>query len=73
MPLNTRTKWEYITLTGKHVAFMGADKLLENKGDTYSSERHAWDELEEQGWELVAVALDKAGELVHYFKRRQEE
>jgi len=73
MPLNTRVKWEYCTLVGKKVSFLGADRLLENKEDGFAGERQAWDALEKNGWELVAVAPNKHGELVHYFKRRVEE
>ncbi len=73
MPLNTRVKWEYCTLVGRRVAYLGAEKLFDNKADAYSSDRHAWDDLERNGWELVTVVANQGGELVHYFKRRLEE
>jgi len=73
MPLNTRVKWEYVTLTGRKVSYLGAEKIFENKGDAYSSDRHAWDDLERNGWELVSVVAHPRGDLVHYFKRRVEE
>jgi hypothetical protein len=73
MPLNTRTKWEYCSLVGKRVSYLGADKLFEDKADAYATEHGAWDQLERDGWELTAVAPNKAGDLVHYFKRRLEE
>jgi len=73
MPLSTRMKWEYCSLIGRKIVFLGAEKLFDNKSDGYSSEAHAWDYLEKEGWELTAVAPNKHGELVHYFKRRLEE
>jgi hypothetical protein len=73
MPLNTRVKWEYVTLVGRKVSYLGAEKLFENKGDSYASDRHAWDDLERGGWELVSVVSNQRGELIHYFKRRVEE
>ena len=73
MPLTTRVRWEYCSLIGKKVIFLGAEKLFDNKVDGYTSEARAWDCLEKGGWELVAVAPNKQGELVHYFKRRFED
>ena len=73
MPLDVRTKWEHCVLVGNRVSYLGADRLFENKKDAYASERAAWDVLEKEGWELVAVATNKAGEPMHYLKRRLEE
>ena len=73
MPLNLRSKWEHCLMVKNRVSFLGADRLFENKKDGYASERAAWDELEKEGWELVAVTTNKNGEPMHYFKRRVEE
>jgi hypothetical protein len=66
-------KWEHCCLIGRKVSYLGADRLFEDKRDAFGSDRAAWDVLEKNGWELVAVAPNKAGELAHFFKRRLEE
>jgi len=62
-------KWEHSTLIGNKIQFLGAG-LFEDKGDRHLSEVGAWDQIREEGWELVSVIVDpKSQEVVHYFKR----
>ncbi len=61
--------WEHARLVGNRLMYLGAG-LLENRADRHLTERGSWDEIEKEGWELVAVVPDPdAGGLIHYFKR----
>jgi len=58
---------------GQSTRYLGAG-LLENRVDRHVSERGAWDQIRDEGWELVAGAADpESGQLVHYFKRPRQE
>lgn len=59
-------KWEHCHLVGGKVTVLG--KGIFHK-EWKLSERSAWNELGEDGWELVSVNLDKEGEWHYFFKR----
>jgi hypothetical protein len=65
--------WEHCKMVENRLFYLGAG-LLENRSDRHLSERGAWDQIRDEGWELVSVVNDpEAGELVHYFKRPRME
>lgn len=65
-------KWEHSTLVENRIRFLGAG-LFENRGDRHMTEAGAWDQMRDEGWELVSVIVDpKTEEIVHYFKRPYE-
>jgi hypothetical protein len=63
-------KWEYAEMVGKTVKLLG--KRLFRK-EFNLTERGAWDELGDEGWELVSVVADAQGEFHYFFKRPVEE
>lgn len=62
-------RFEHCRLSGTRVEYLGRIGLFEDRGDKTGSNARAWDWLEKEGWELVAVAPDKKGEHVYYLKR----
>lgn len=65
--------WDHCKIADNRLVYLGAG-LLENRVDRHVSERGAWDQIRDEGWELVAVAADpESGQLVHYFKRPRQE
>lgn len=62
-------KWEHCVLVGKTVTVLGKGLLHKEFKIT---ERGAWNELGDQGWQLVSVVHDGAGEFHYYFKRPAE-
>lgn len=63
-------KWEHCQLVGKTVTVLGKGMLAKEFKIT---ERGAWNELGEDGWQLVAVVPDVEREYRFFFKRRIEE
>jgi hypothetical protein len=65
--------WDHCKMVDNRLFYLGAG-LLENRVDRHVTERGAWDQVHEEGWELVSVVPDPAsGQLVHYFKRPTQE
>ncbi len=62
-------KWEHCELVGGTVKFLGAVGLFADKSDSYGQPAQAWKDLENEGWELVAVVADKDGQFHYFFKR----
>jgi len=62
-------RFEHCKLTGTRIEYLGRAGLFEDKKDSTGCEARAWDHLEKQGWELVAVVPAARGEMVAYFKR----
>jgi hypothetical protein len=62
-------RWEYCELVGGQVNFLGAAGLFADKSDAYSNPAKAWQDLGNDGWELVSVVAAKDGQLHHFFKR----
>jgi len=63
--------WDHCEISDNRLVTSG---LLENRVDRNVSERGAWDQIRDEGWELVAGAADpESGQLVHYFKRPRQE
>jgi len=61
--------WEHCKLIGDDLYFLGAG-FGENRIDRHLTEAGAWDQIRDEGWELVAVApVPKGEQLVHYFRR----
>jgi hypothetical protein len=65
-------RFEHCQLIGTKITYLGRAGILEDKRDKTRNEFNAWDYLEREGWELVAVTTDKDGEQVAYFKRPVE-
>ncbi len=63
-------KWEHCELVGKTVTVLGKGLLAKEFKIT---ERGAWNELGDKGWQLVSVAVDPTGEFHYYFKRLAED
>lgn len=61
-------RFEHCRLLNNKITYLGRAGMFEDKGDTAGSEFKAWDHLEKDGWELVAVIVDKDGQAA-YFKR----
>ncbi|GEM_PF-747732 len=61
-------RFEHCKLVGTRIIYLGRDGLFEDKADRTGSDFQAWDHLEKQGWELVAVVNEKSGPAA-YFKR----
>ncbi len=59
-------KWEHCELVGKTATVLG--KTLFRK-DYNLTERGAWSDLGDDGWELVGVVADEQGEFHYFFKR----
>lgn len=59
-------RWEHCELVGKTVTVLGKGMFRKQFKLT---ERGAWDELGDKGWQLVSVVPDAEGELHYYFKR----
>jgi len=65
--------WEHCKMVDDRLRYLGAG-LLENRSDRHLTERGAWDQIRDEGWELVSVVNDpESGKLVHYFKRPRAE
>ena len=62
-------RFEHCKLVGTQITYLGRDCLFEDKRDKTRNPFVAWDQLEKEGWELVAVVPDQEGEHVAYFKR----
>ncbi len=62
-------EWEHCKLVDGTVTYLGARGLLADKRDRHLSEAKAWDELEKEGWELVAVVIDPEEKFNYFFKR----
>ena len=62
-------RFEHCRLIGNKIVYLGRDLIFEDKKDRTWTELSAWDYLEKEGWELVAVVTDKNGQQVAYFKR----
>jgi hypothetical protein len=62
-------RFEHCRLAEGKIAYLGRTGLFEDKGDAAGHESRAWDHLEKDGWELVAVVADKEGKHSAYFKR----
>jgi len=62
-------RFEHCRLADNKITYLGRTGLLEDKGDSVRNEAGAWDHLEKDGWELVAVVSDKNDQHVAYFKR----
>lgn len=62
-------RFEHCRLEGSRITYLGRAGLLEDKSDRAGNEAKAWDYLEKEGWELVAVVGGKDGQHVAYFKR----
>ncbi len=62
-------RFEHCRLVGTGITYLGRTGLFEDKGDKTGNEFQAWDYLEKEGWELVAVVNDDKGRPVSYFKR----
>lgn len=58
--------WEHCELVGKQITYL--TKGLFNK-DSKSTEKGAWKELTDGGWELVSVVADAEGVFHYFFKR----
>jgi len=65
-------KWEHCELIGGKVLFLSASGLFADKSDSYGNPAKAWHDLENEGWQLVAVAADKDGQFHHFFKRQRQ-
>ncbi|NDJ52739.1 MAG: hypothetical protein GYB68_06600 [Chloroflexi bacterium] len=59
--------WEHCRLKGTTVTMMSRRFL--GRKEWNLSKVEAWDELEDDGWELVSVVADKSGDLQYFFKR----
>ncbi len=65
--------WEHCKLVEHRLIYLGAGPL-EDRTDRHLTERGAWDQIRDGGWELVAVVNDpETGELLHYFKRPKKD
>ena len=62
-------RFEHCRLIGTQIEYLGRTGLFEDKGDKIGSEAKGWDWLEREGWELVSVVMDRAGQPIAYFKR----
>ena len=62
-------RFEHCRLVGTRVEYLGRAGLFEDRDDKTGNEAKAWDHLEKDGWELVAVVSDKADQPIAYFKR----
>lgn len=62
-------RYEHCRLVGTRIEYLGRAGLLEDKKDNSGSEAKAWDHLEKDGWELVAVVSGDRRQPVAYFKR----
>jgi hypothetical protein len=62
-------RFEHCRLIGNKIAYLGRDLIFEDRKDRTWTESSAWDHLEKEGWELVAVVTDKNDQQVAYFKR----
>ncbi len=62
-------RFEHCKLVGTRIIYLGRDGVFEDKYDRTGGEFRAWDRLEKEGWELVAVVTDANGQHVAYFKR----
>ncbi|MGF1507617.1 MAG: hypothetical protein ACFB51_21195 [Anaerolineae bacterium] len=63
-------KWEYCELVNRTVTLLGKRGL---RREFKLTERGAWDELGDEGWELVSAVHEPDGEVHYYFKRPQSE
>lgn len=64
-----KQRFEHCQLIGNRITYLGRAGVFEDKKDRTAGESSAWDYLENDGWELVAVTTDKDGRQVAYFKR----
>ncbi len=62
-------RFEHCRLVGNRIVYLGRDGMFEDRVDRSMSEFTAWDFLEKEGWELVAVVPSKEGQPIAYFKR----
>lgn len=66
----TAQRFEHCRLKGSEIEYLGRTGVFENREDRTRGSDQAWDRLEKEGWELVAVVVDSDdGKLIHYFKR----
>ena len=61
-------RFEHCRLVDTKIEYLGRAGLFEDKKDKSGSETKAWDCLEKDGWELVAVVSGRRPP-VAYFKR----
>lgn len=59
-------KWQYGELIGKTFKVLGKTILRKQYRIT---EHGAWDDLGDDGWELVSVVADEKNEFHYFFKR----
>jgi hypothetical protein len=64
-------RYEHCKLEGSRITYLGRAGVFEDRRDRSANPFWAWDLLEREGWELVAV-LAENGEHVAYFKRPVE-
>ena len=62
-------QWQHCKLTGGTITYLDAYGLLADKLDHHLSETKAWEELGENGWELVSTIINSDGGLTYFFKR----
>lgn len=62
-------RFEHCRLDGTRITYLGRTGMFEDKDDKTRTEADAWDWLEKEGWELVAVVADQDGRPAAYFKR----
>lgn len=63
-------KWQHAEMVGSTVTVLGRTLFRKQFRLT---ERGAWDELGDDGWELVSVVPDAQGEFHYFFKRPVED
>ena len=67
-----KQRFEHCRLRGSRIVYLGRAGAFEDKRDRVANEFRAWDYLEKEGWELVAVVVDPDGCQIAYFKRPVE-
>lgn len=63
-------RWEYGEMSGKTFKVLGKAILSKDRSLT---EHGAWNDLGNEGWELVSVVADAEGVFHYFFKRPVEE
>ena len=64
-------RFEHCKLERTRITYLGRSGVFEDKRDRTAGPFFAWNYLENEGWELVAVVVEN-GEHVAYFKRPVE-